>query len=351
MKKFSFIIPVYNCDSYLISCIEKIQEIGLEQFEVILVNDGSSDNSEIICEKMSKEYETVNYVSQNNQGVSSARNHGLSRATGDYVIFLDADDTIEPKKLGQLLKILDTDDTIDMAIFGLTFDYYHKGILYRQDNFSLPFDGKVRKEQWIKKIYDLYDVNALSPIWNKVIKRSIIQKYDLKFCCDMHIYEDLDYSLRCMIYCNNLYFDPDIIYHYRQPEDEGNAGRRLKKIDHLSILVKRIGKTLEKLSENRYAKENQREIKTIELNLYLTIAREKISVSNIKGVLSVCTDFREWFARYDGLYLESERKYIMQLLNCKVYVLLLKRYYTFFRHKFAVWIKSMDLYQRRKRSG
>lgn len=104
MKKFSFIIPVYNCDSYLISCIEKIQEIGLEQFEVILVNDGSSDNSEIICEKMSKEYETVNYVSQNNQGVSSARNHGLSRATGDYVIFLDADDTIEPKKLGQLLK-------------------------------------------------------------------------------------------------------------------------------------------------------------------------------------------------------------------------------------------------------
>ena len=95
--KFSVIVPVFNVEVYLKDCLDSIlqQDIEQEQFEVLLVNDGSTDKSSAICEEYSKLYGNVTLISQENRGLSAARNRGLNAAKGKYIIFVDSDDYIE----------------------------------------------------------------------------------------------------------------------------------------------------------------------------------------------------------------------------------------------------------------
>ena len=94
MNKVSIIIPIYNVEKYLEECIESVLHQTYKNIEIILVNDGSPDNSDALCKKYEKKYNNIKYIYQDNQGVSVARNNGLKNATGDFVYFLDADDTI-----------------------------------------------------------------------------------------------------------------------------------------------------------------------------------------------------------------------------------------------------------------
>ena len=91
---FSVIIPIYNCEEYLEECVDSVlgQTIGSEKIEIILVNDGSTDNSAEICKEYEKKYNNILYIEQKNQGVSAARNNGLKHASGELINFIDSDD-------------------------------------------------------------------------------------------------------------------------------------------------------------------------------------------------------------------------------------------------------------------
>lgn len=97
--KISVIVPIYNTGKYLSECIESILSQTLQDIEVILVNDGSPDNSDAICKKYETSDKRVKYISQRNQGVSAARNAGMAEAQGEYLFFMDSDDTIDKKFL------------------------------------------------------------------------------------------------------------------------------------------------------------------------------------------------------------------------------------------------------------
>lgn len=92
MKKISFVIPIYNVDEYLKECIESILNIDYKSKEIILINDGSTDNSRKICESYEKKYKNILLINQKNQGVSIARNVGIEKASGSYILFIDPDD-------------------------------------------------------------------------------------------------------------------------------------------------------------------------------------------------------------------------------------------------------------------
>ena len=94
MEKISIIVPVYNCEKYIGTCIESIQGQTYQNLEIILVNDGSKDRSGEICRSYAVHDARIRYIEQENQGVSAARNHGIKKATGTFVMFVDADDTI-----------------------------------------------------------------------------------------------------------------------------------------------------------------------------------------------------------------------------------------------------------------
>src|SRR5690554_6730418 len=107
MIKISIIIPVYNVEEYLPRCIDSVLIQRNIQFEVVLVNDGSTDSSGLICDEYAQADNRVKVFHQLNSGVSSARNLGIENATGEWICFVDADDWIEPDSLEKILNIND----------------------------------------------------------------------------------------------------------------------------------------------------------------------------------------------------------------------------------------------------
>lgn len=340
----SVVIPVYNCCSTLRNTVDSVIRANLWDYEILLIDDGSTDGSSELADRLAKENEVIHGIHQENAGVSAARNRGLAEAIGDYILFIDADDTVEPELLRNLTDKLAEASDIDMAVFGLTFDYYRKGTLYRRDEILPSFSGIQTEEDCISHLMELFSSNSLSPVWNKIFRRSMLSKNDLCLREDMFLYEDLEFSLRAMEHCNRILFEPTAIYHYRQSEDEGNAGRRLQKIEHIPSLVDSIESALDSLS--RIKKEVlQPQKMDILTGLYLVLAREKIDVSNRKAIQQICDDFALWAASHPSLCIDN--KYYSMLLHRQVFLLSIKKYHSKLRHAVAIRVKSTKWYQKR----
>lgn len=348
MRKVSFIIPVYNCERFLLKCIDGIKNISAVNYEIILVDDGSEDRSGEICDRLSSEDERIFCIHQENQGVSAARNNGLKAATGDYICFFDADDEIEAEKLDKIFGKLKRTGNIDMVIFGLSFDYYFNGRLYYRNELVPPLTGAADDDVWVGRLYDLYTANALNPIWNKVLRREFLIEHKLYFREDMFLYEDLEYSIRCMKYCGQILFEQGIIYHYRQSEDEGNSGRRLARIEHLYSLVDKIENALDDMARTKGIDKRADEFRNILVSLYLVLAREKIDISDAKQIRIICDDFSDWHQKHGGDFDLKDRKYVRLLFQKRVRRLILKREYVKLRHKVAILLKNSAFYQKLK---
>lgn len=164
MTEFSFIIPVYNCAKEVIPCVDNLLKLNRDDIEIILINDGSSDNTSKVCESIIQKNRYVSYYYQKNGGVSSARNKGIKLSKGKYIIFVDADDTIDTANLGCLLDTIKCNNLIDIAVFGLSFDYYHKGKLYRRDDLESPISGIKERSTYIQDIYKLFQADRKSVV-------------------------------------------------------------------------------------------------------------------------------------------------------------------------------------------
>lgn len=341
--KISFIIPVYNCEEHLEHCVNCILSIKFSDYEIILVDDGSGDSSGQICDEFAQRYECIQTIHQQNQGVSKARNQGLSIASGDYVIFADADDTMDPVKMSKILSEMEEDGTIDLTFFGLSFDYYYRGTCYRRDALSYPFRQKMDRKQLRRIFYELYDCNAVSPVWNKVIRRKVLTDNQIEFAEDMFLYEDLEFSIRCMACCNVFYNSPEIIYHYRQSEDEGNAGRRLCAIDDISDIVRRVETAVQYLNL-------QQDISRILLKLYLVLLREKIRVSPKKEIAQLGTQLSDWLTEkgieHGSIVPEREWQFIDDIIHQRLCKLVVTRKLAAAKHRLAIVVKSTGLYQK-----
>ena len=126
-------------------------------------------------------------------------------------MFFDADDDIEPKRLYELLRRIEKEKTgIDIAFFGMAFNYYYKGKMYRRDEMMPPLQGVQSEKEWLCRLKDLFLSNSLSSVCNKVFRRDFLIEHRLYLSEDIFIYEDLEYALRCMAFCNNILFEPEL---------------------------------------------------------------------------------------------------------------------------------------------
>ena len=155
-RELSIIIPVYNVESYLEECLESIPLISLgNQIEIILVNDGSTDNSLSICQTYSIKYPNIKLISQKNQGLSEARNTGIKNAQGKYLLFLDSDDFL---KKDTLLSILEEVSTANKDFYiGRSYKYYGNSEVLSQINYELISELNPQ-EAFLK-------LNAISNFW------------------------------------------------------------------------------------------------------------------------------------------------------------------------------------------
>lgn len=118
MIKLSYIVPVYNCENYISQCIDSLynQNLNTNEFEVIIINDGSTDNSENIILKYTKINKNIIYQKQKNQGLSVTRNVGMSIAKGEYIQFVDSDDYLEPETMDKILSAA-IENNLDILTF------------------------------------------------------------------------------------------------------------------------------------------------------------------------------------------------------------------------------------------
>ncbi|MBP5502617.1 MAG: glycosyltransferase family 2 protein [Bacteroidales bacterium] len=199
MPLVSVIIPAYNYAHYLPFTIDSVVEQSLSDWECLIIDDGSTDNTKDVAEKYSVADRRIKYFYKANGGLSSARNYGLQMAKGKYVIFLDADDMLEKNNLKHLSEFLDNQNG-NNAVFGKFVKFYDDGTSeypwYQEYNYreGLQTDFHSR----------LVEKNSLPPC-APLSPLSIIKEHNLTFDESLTSYEDWDFWLNLSSYCNFYY--------------------------------------------------------------------------------------------------------------------------------------------------
>lgn len=316
--RWSFIIPVFNCAADLESCVRSIQAADLKDYEILLIDDGSTDGSWALCDTLAAQFSEIRALHQLNKGVSAARNLGLQEARGENLLFVDADDTLD----GEALRVVLEADA-DLVIFGMTFDHYHRGRCYRADASIYPQNGNI---DWRENFEALFAANTLSPVWNKVYKKRIVEENRLGLREDMFLYEDLEFVLRYLACCDSVWNVPRAVYHYRQ---SGKAGQRVARIGRISEYLASIETALNGLDLSPEI------VSRIRLQLYEILAREKIAVSHLTGIREICRDFQALPGKPTQM-----SKLCRRLQRGNALTLKFSHHMTTLRHKIAVRVKT-----------
>lgn len=207
----SIIVPVYNIASYLDRLMNSLLKQTYNKIEIIIVDDGSSDESLNKCLEYRKSDKRVHVVSQKNSGVSVARNRGISEAQGNFLFFIDGDDYIEKNMVERMLSEMSFD--IDMVICGITI---HDQYLRQNQRFK-----GIATEQLILTMKDLaynywdyYELGIINAPWNKLYRKEIIEKYELKFPVGIKMGEDAYFNLSYFMNSSKVKIIKDPLYHY-----------------------------------------------------------------------------------------------------------------------------------------
>lgn len=213
-KEYSIIIPVYNCSKYLSRCIESIVNQQITNYEVILIDDGSTDESPEICDLYRKKYEWIKVIHQKNQGVSHARNTGLMHASGKYLLFLDADDYWNPNYILELNEIIKATPEVELFNFGFFSDIENENLDTISSDKIIYREIKYISHEEIKSDFiNLWDNTMLYNIWNKVYLRKIIIEHNIKFP-NYNWGEDVEFNKLYLNQINTLYNSDQCYYHY-----------------------------------------------------------------------------------------------------------------------------------------
>ena len=207
MDLISIIVPVYNVDKYLNRCINSILKQTYSNLEVLLIDDGSTDNSGLICDKYASKFNNIRVYHKKNGGISSARNYGLDRISNkaNYIAFVDSDDFLHPRMYeilyGDLIKY-----DCDIAVCNMDKTYSTIVNEYISENVLI-----LNKEEYFENYFD--DFYRSNVVWNKLYKRKCIEK--LKFE-EGKIYEDIFYSPQVVCNTNKIVINESKLYYYYQ---------------------------------------------------------------------------------------------------------------------------------------
>lgn len=203
MPKVSVIIPVYNVENYIEKCLDSVINQTLQDIEIIIVNDGSTDSSKEKINKYIKKYKNkIIYLEKQNGGLSSARNFGLPYATGEYIAFIDSDDYIELNMYEEMYKTAKKEKA-DMVECDFLWEYPKK----IKKDIGVLYEGK---KQAMEK--------ARVVAWNKLIKKETLDKANIEFPNGLR-YEDVEFFYKLLPYLNKIAFVKKFFIHYIQRDN------------------------------------------------------------------------------------------------------------------------------------
>ena len=196
--KYSVIIPVYNSEKTIKRCIESITSQDRTDVEIIIINDGSTDESESLCKVLSTEHNNIIYIHKENGGVSSARNLGLSVAKGKYVMFVDSDDYVDCN----CFDVLDNYTKSDADYYQFVFSIVEKGIVKETQVWpDRHVNNLSEKESFIAESVVIRSINSC---WAKLYKRKIIEENGLRFFEELSVGEDLTFVFTFLLSADKI---------------------------------------------------------------------------------------------------------------------------------------------------
>lgn len=205
--RISVIVPIYNAEKYLTECIEGILRQDFTDFELLLINDGSKDNSSFICDDYAQNDKRVKVYHKENGGVSSARNLGIDNAKGEYIVFIDSDDYVDLNYLSILME-----NPVDFVITGyIQFDELNGNIM-RQCFFNKAIYDEVQFKDCLPSIID---GDHMTTPWAKLFKSELIKKNKIYFDTKIRFAEDTIFIQQYLLYCNTIGFQNGMPYHFR----------------------------------------------------------------------------------------------------------------------------------------
>lgn len=309
MKKVSIIVPVYNVEKYIKRCLDSLVNQTLEDIEIIVVNDGSPDNSQLIINKYKKQYpnKIKSYI-KSNSGLSDTRNYGLKKAKAEYIAFLDSDDWVETNIYEKMYKKA-IEGNFDMVVCDLKY----AGI-GAEKYVSSKFKKDLCDKQEIKEsMIDIYPA-----VWNKLYDRKLFET-NIRFKKDVW-YEDVEFIHRLYPYINSIGVVKEPLIYYFQREGSITSTYNNKLYNYIDNLNGIIDFYKEKGFYDEYKKELEYVyIRYLFGTFMKNIIKTKDKSQYIKAYKMVTTNVRNNFKNYrknkyfyccgiKGLYLLSFNK-------------------------------------------
>lgn len=217
--RYSVIIPVYNAESTLQRCIDSLLLQNYADCEIILVNDGSADNSGIICEEYSRNHSNILYISQKNGGVSAARNAGLDKAQGEFILFVDSDDYVT-EDFFILIDRTVKEENADFIQFSYCFDNGTDRKLCIRNKLSIH-----SRKELIPHIADAICRKIINGCPAKLFRREIIDAHSIRFPLSSSIAEDRAFNIVYSFYINSYAVSEDVVY-VINTENEDSLSRK-----------------------------------------------------------------------------------------------------------------------------
>lgn len=310
--KLSIIVPVYGVEKYIDKCLNSLVKQSLKEIEVIVVNDGTKDNSQKIVDKYAKKYpdKIKSYIKENG-GQGSARNYGLKKATGEYIGYVDSDDFVEKdmyKKLYNKAK----ENNYDIVVCGnynVSEDYQNKNIDAFINNYNADleniFFGKMA-------------------VWNKIYKRDILIKNKLEFK-EKVWYEDLAFTLKAIMNSNTFAFIDEPLYDYLIREgstmNNSNVQRNLEILDAFNDILAYIQHNKK---EEYFSKIEFLAIDHIYISAIVRVLKAEADDKVKRETINKLIDYmNKNFPNYkNNKYINTlsrNRKIIYKLINLKMY--------------------------------
>lgn len=208
----SVIIPVYNSEKYLEKCLDSVLAQTFTDFEVLLINDGSADESGNICDDYAQKDSRIRVFHKHNGGVSAARNLGLNNAKGEWICFMDSDDYLNANYLKALLDSVKNNDSLDLAIHGFKR-------ISKKGETIITFGNHIVRADDYHNLFDKIEVFKYGYPFSKFYKRDLITQHGIRFPENYSFAEDLSFFLNYLSYSDIIKFENVANYNYISNEN------------------------------------------------------------------------------------------------------------------------------------
>lgn len=202
----SLIIPIYNASTYLAFSLESLLSQPFQDFELILVDDGSTDESASICDAYAAKDDRIKVLHEAHHGVAHSRQVGLETAKGEYILYVDADDTVEPGMIVDMYQEAVTKKA-DLVICDYR-ELTHEGEVYRKQE-PTALDG-------VAVLEDILDGKLYGALWNKMMRREWLLQTKASFPLELTMREDLIFLSQCLPYASKIAYIPKAFYGYER---------------------------------------------------------------------------------------------------------------------------------------